>query len=311
MSAFGPVSLKLESYINPYYSLMEDFFSRLFPQDDGRGRQVVYSLTALFLLLCAVLASGQPVVVEPTYGLILWVAFGMLLPLAIVSIWRLLQKTVWKLFVMIFGELIDSLRGAVKGDNIKYLTSPSRPISRWFARGSADSKEAREAGHVCFGHTHIPEGPMNPDGELSSIQFLNPGSWARPPSTALVDWANGLRESKQQRLRWDEKQQEYMTLMRYYDRIDEYLVILFLALVALSQVWLRISSTVLLLSGVTLLIAEVLVVFSKSSYRRLPLDKPRSLAFIGKDGNGVPRQMVLSWNPDGEILTEIRQETSK
>lgn len=250
-------------------------------------------------------------VAEPTHGLILWVVFGVLLPLAIVGIWRLLQKTLWKLFVMIFGELIDSLRGAVKGDNIKYLTSPSRPISRWFARGGADSKKAREAGHVCFGHTHIPEGPINPEGELSSIQFLNPGSWVRPPSTTLVRWANRLRESKQQRLRWDEKQQEYMTLMRYYDRIDEYLVILFLALIVLSQVWPRISLTFLLLSGVTLLVAEVLVVFSKSSYRRLPLDKPRTLAFVGKDGNGVPRQMVLSWDPDRQILTQIRLEPNK
>jgi UDP-2,3-diacylglucosamine pyrophosphatase LpxH len=248
MSAFGSASLRIESYINPYHSMMESFFSRL---SWGRGRQILLALTGLFAVLLIVLFGGPSITgkLHDQAVLVLWMMLGLLLPLAIVNIWRLAQKTLWKLLVMIFGELMDSLRGAAAGDTIDYLTSPSRPISRWFAKHSEGSADARKSSLVCFGHTHIPEGPQPPkDQQLSGITFLNTGSWARPPSVRLRGYADKIR-----------------AYTRLYDRLDEYVVLLFPFVVALFA-WLGFALSVLTFFGAALFLAEVAVVLGKSSY---------------------------------------------
>mgnify|MGYP001057386414 CR=1 FL=1 len=285
MSAFGPASLKLESYVNPYYSMMESFFSRF---SRGRGRQVLLSATALFLVLGMVLAIGQPVLSKlPGQAMLaLWILFGVLLPVGIVTIWRLTQKMLWKTLVMILGDKINILRGAVRGDTIEYLTAPSRPISRWFKGNREGSAEARMARYVCFGHTHIPEGPSpGKDKNLYDVKFLNTGSWVRPPSKRWRDYAEKIR-----------------IYTRPYDKIDEYLVIIFAVLTTLSYLGFAISPLLLLL-GMALLLVEPVVVFGKSSFRRIPGVGLRSLAFIGKDVNGVWRAMPLCWDPGRRVLS--------
>jgi UDP-2,3-diacylglucosamine pyrophosphatase LpxH len=288
MSAFGLTSLRIESYINPFYSTMESFLSRFFHE---YGRPILQGLAIFDIALGLLITLGQTLTnqLPPRATPLFWLLFGLFLPLAIVTLWRTLQKTVWKFFVMVFGEVVKSLRGAVRGDTIKYLTSPSKPISRWFTGSEEAVEQARNTHFVCYGHTHIPGGPKaGTDGKLHDITFLNTGSWVKPPTEQRLNTATKIRG-----------------LTKAYDKIDEYLFVLFLALVVLAIVPFRIPALFLSPFIVVFTVLEVLVVFGKSSYRRLGLQGRglRSLAFIGKDTQGVPRTELLYWDPQKRTLT--------
>ncbi len=286
MSAFGPTALKLETYINPYYTMMEGFFSRF---TIGHGRHFLAGLTLSFVILGLLFSFGQILLTKLSSQLMqfLWSMFGLLFPVGFVTIWRVAQKKVWKFFTMIFGELINSLRGAARGDTIEYLTSPSKPISRWFEKKSEQSKQAKEAGFVVFGHTHIPEGPMPGDAEsLTGIEFLNTGSWMKHPSKAKFTLADKAR-----------------TYTRLIDKFDEYLLIVIAAMTTLTLFTQVIPLLPVLIAGVIMLTIEVAVVLGKSSYRRLPNAGLRSLAFIGKDTMGAHRVMLLYWDPTKMALS--------
>jgi len=292
-SWFGPLPLKIESYVNPYCTILEGFLSRLFW---GHGRHILYALAVLFLGLCALFFSsyGTPILRSLTseHILFLWMLIGLLVPAAIVTIWRFLQKALWKLLVLIFQDLIKSLTGAVRGDTIKYLTSRSRPISRWFSRGERGSDDARKAEFVCFGHTHIPEPPQcGEDESLREITFMNTGSWVRP-SKGWADFASTIRE-----------------YLRYYDWIDEYVVIGVVALIVLAPliIWfyprIAISPTLAMIFLALFALVEALVALGRSSYRRIPVDKVRSLVYIGKSPKEQWSAMLLYWDPQRRLLS--------
>ena len=286
MSAFGPLSVKIESFINPFYTMVENFFSRL---TKGRGREVLEFLTVLAIILGLINWLGQPILtrLSPVAKLSVWILFGLLLPIADVSGWRVGQKTLYKMFTLIFGDLINSLRGATRGDTIEYLTSPSRPIFRWFQRDSKQSEEAKEAGFVIFGHTHIPEGPLPGNSPiLHNVMFLNTGSWVRPPSQRSKDLSERLRE-----------------FTRPVDRFDEWILLLLVGLNLVAYFTLRALPTPVLIADVFFLSFEVMVAVGKSSYRRLPQAGSRSLAFIGRDVSGTFRTTLLYWNPATKRLS--------
>jgi UDP-2,3-diacylglucosamine pyrophosphatase LpxH len=278
MSAFGPLSLKFESYIDPYYTLMESFLSRFCR---GNGANILKTVAVLFVVLGALLALDSW---PSSTAFALWMSFGLFLPSALVSIWRLLQKSLWKGISLVLGEVISRFRGAVRGDTVEYLTTPSKPISRCFEQGKEGSVEARRSGFVCFGHTHIPEGPMpGTDKRLSDMMFLNTGSWMRPSSRLLQTVAEKAR-----------------IYTRAYDKLDEFLVIP--SLVVLAYLGLTILPVPALVLALALLVVESVVALGKSSYRRIPGHGVRSLAFIGKDTNDVWRSTLLYWDPKtGEL----------
>jgi UDP-2,3-diacylglucosamine pyrophosphatase LpxH len=304
MSAFGPWSLKLESFIDPYYTLMESFLSQLTREN---GANTLKILTVLFVIVGALLGLGQPLLVSwPTSTvLVLWVLFGLLLPSAFVTIWRLVQKSLWKGISLILGDVINPLRGAVRGDTIDDLTKPSKPIWRWFEREKEKPVEqARKCGFVCFGHTHIPEGPMTrpmPDPSrttrlmpgtdgLSGVTFLNSGSWMCPPSG-----------------RWQNLADKAKKYTRGYDKVDEFLVIpfsiIFVLLVVLAYLGLIMLPIPVLVLAIALLIVESVVALGKSSYPSIPGHGVRSLAFIGKDANGEWRSTLLYWDSERRQLS--------
>jgi UDP-2,3-diacylglucosamine pyrophosphatase LpxH len=279
MSAFGSLNLKLESFVDPYYTLMEGFLSRLCR---GKGTNILKILTALFVVIVALLALDSW---PASTALALWMSFGLLLPSAVVCIWRLLQKSLWKGISLMLGEVINRFRGADRGDTIEYLTTPSKPISRWFEQGKEESVEARESGFVCFGHSHIPEGPMpGTDRRLSDMIFLNTGSWMRPSSRMLQAVAEKAR-----------------IYTRAFDKVDEFLIIPFL--VVLAYLGLAILQIPALVLALALMVAESVVALGKSSYRRIPGRGVRSLAFIGKDTNNVWRSILLYWDPETAQLS--------
>ncbi len=297
MSAFGTLSLKVESFFNPYYCLMENFFSRSRRAQQnggtqGRGANVLKLLTVFDVVVGLAFLFGQRVLPTLPGQVIsaLWVLFWLLFPLAFVTAWRLGQKALWKGISLILGEAIKGIRGAVRGDTIAYLTAPSMPISRWFEQNKEGAEEARKAGFVCFGHTHIPEGPLagtdlkDIDERLRGITFLNTGSWMHPPSSQQAGYAHKAR-----------------SYTSWFDKWDEYVAfpfsLIFIGLASLSYLGVERFPLPILLPAVILSVAEILVAFGKSSYGRLPGRGLRSLAFIGKDANGIRRSVLLYWDP--------------
>lgn len=284
MSAFGRLSLVFESFINPYYSIVEWFFSRL---PTGHGKQVTIILSGLAIVLGLLLGFGRQLfaVLPAGVDFYLTIVFGVLLVLGFVTLWRLFQKSVWKAFTMIFGEALDSLRGAARGDTIEYLTSPSRPISRWFEKAEL-AKEARESGFVCFGHTHIPEGPMQGQDKLQDITFLNTGSWVKPPRQKLRQAAETARK-----------------ITKPFDGLDEYVFILSFLVSSFLYFTHRISAYLALIIIMAFSVLEIVVVFGKSSYRRIEQSNLRSLAYIGKEVKADQPISLLYWNPRDKVLT--------
>lgn len=294
MSAFGHISLAFESLINPYYSIIEWFLSRV---SGGRGKQLTTVLTVVTVLLGFLLAF------EPEQiGLVLrqanlyvwfWWIFGLLFGLGFVTAWRLFQKSVWKFLSMIFGETFDSIRGATRGDTIEYLTKASKPISRWF-KESKLAKEARGSGLVCFGHTHIPEGPQHGKDEgLKDIVFLNTGSWVKPPLQRLRRSAEIARK-----------------ITRPYDGLDQYVYALSVLIVGISLTfpqWVSVYAAMALFTVSSLI--EIFVVLGKSSYRRIEKTQVRSLAFIGKEIKSDPPAVLLYWDPRTEVLSTFPPDT--
>jgi len=290
MSAFGQSSLKLESYVNPFYTVMETFFSRF---TGGNGRYVLALLTVASVVLGLLFWVGQALLTNlpSLVTQSLWLFFGLLLPVGFVTVWRVGQKTLWKFLTMIFGELMNSLRGAARGDTIEYLTSASKPISRWFEKPSEQSEQAKAAEFVVFGHTHIPEGPTRGSSEtLHGTTFLNTGSWMRPPS--------------KNRLNLSERARRYT---RSFDRLDEYALVVLSALTVAASLGVAIPLLPVLTADLIMLPIEILVVLGKSSYRRLPKAGVRSLAFIGNDATGVFRTILLYWNPAKRTLSTSPQ----
>jgi len=282
MSFFGPTSLKIESYVNPFYTVMEGFLSKF---TRGHGKLVLHLLSMATIVLGLLIALGLP-----TQTLLaLCSLFGLLLPVGFVTIWRVAQKRLWKFFILIFGELINSLRGATRGDTIEYLTSCSRPIFRWFESGSTQSKQAKETRYLVFGHTHIPDGPRRGSAaELREIRFLNTGSWMRPTSRSKLKLSEWVRR-----------------YTRPIDRFDEGIVIILAVLTVLASLSVRILFLPVLIADAIMVPVEILVALGKSSYRRLPQAGFRSLAFIGKDASGVFRKRILYWNPATRTLSTI------
>jgi hypothetical protein len=213
--------------------------------------------------------------------------FGLLLPISVATCWRWAQKTIFKGIALVFGEMYNRIRGAARGDTIGYLTGHSRPIYTWFEDGKKGSSEAKNAGFVCFGHTHIPDGPARgTDEKLKGIKFLNTGSWMRPPSQTKQALANASR-----------------SYTEWYDKWDQWAVIAYLVAAGavlpshLATLWVAVG-------GAILLVVETLVVVGKSSYRRLPGHGVRSLAFIGRDTSGTRREVLLYWDPrTNKLLT--------
>lgn len=284
MSAFGRLSLAFESFINPYYSIVEWFLSRL---PTAHGKQVTIILSGFAIALGLLLSLGRQLLAPLPAGVdfYLTIVFGVLLVLGFVTLWRLFQKSVWKAFTMIFGEALDSLRGAARGDTIEYLTSTSKPISRWFEKSKL-SKEARESGLVCFGHTHIPEGPMRGQGDLQDITFLNTGSWVKPPRQDLRRSAEIARE-----------------ITRPYDGLDEYAFILSVLVASFLFFTQRISVYLSLSIIIFFSALEIVVVLGKSSYRRIEQSRVRSVAYIGKEVKADPPVTLLYWDPRDKVLT--------
>ncbi len=264
MSAFGPISLRIESYMNPFYTMMEGFLSRF---TKGHGKDVLGLLTVFWGVLCLFFLFGYSSISSLSSQAIqsLWLIFGLLFPVGFVTAWRVGQKRLWKFFTMIFGEIIGFLRGAARGDTIEYLTSTSKPIARWFK--SDQSEQAKQAGTVVFGHTHIPEGPMRGSSEpLRGIIFLNTGSWMRPPTRDKFDVSERARR-----------------YTRFFDRFDEYVLILLAAITSVAMLGVTILLLPILIADLVMVPFETLVLLGKSSHRRLPNAGLRSLAFIGKD----------------------------
>jgi UDP-2,3-diacylglucosamine pyrophosphatase LpxH len=317
MPAFGSLSLKIESIINPYYTLMQSFLSHPF----RKGPEVIWAVTVLFFLISGALVFGQSALASwPTSILALFILFGLLLPLALVTAWRLLQKSLWRGLTLIVGDAFNRLRGAHRGDDIDYLTKPTRPISRWFERNKERLFEAGRPELICFGHTHIPEGPKygndvfcyahagtyqapKPgDDRCSEVRFLNPGSWMLPP-----DRRNARRA------RWPKAMAGWAPVIKRstYEKLNLVLVMLLTAFLALSVVFAFRGSTSLLIlflpPAVALLVFEVFVALGKSSYRKIPERKVgvRSLAFIGQDTKGAWRETLLYWNQiTGELSSD-------
>lgn len=284
-SAFGSLSLKIESSIDPFYSLAEYFASKLV----GKGRAALLLLTALWFVLGITLATGRAEVLPvPECDLILF-CFGLLFLPSIFTCWRWAQKTLFKGITLIFGEAYNRLQGATRGDTIDYLTGHSRPIYNWFVDEKQGSSEAKNAGFVCFGHTHIPDGPTRgTDEKLKDISFLNTGSWMRPPSETKRTLAKKLRSATKR-----------------YDKWDEYVVIAyFLGGLVFTAVW-RAAALWIVAIGALLLVLETLVAVGKSSYLRLPGRGVRSIAFIGRDSSGTQREVLLYWDPKAKQLQEL------
>ena len=285
MSAFGSTSLKIESYVNPYYSIIESFFSRF---TRGHGRAIMLALTFAFLGGIGLIGLAGFSIIKLSIPIWLVFLLGLLLPVGVASTWRSVQKPLWRFIMRIFDDQFKFLRGALRGDTIQYLTSDSKPIARWFAGDDKGQSEAKQAGFVCFGHTHIPEGPsQGTDGSLKNITFLNTGSWVRPPRRGLQSLAGKARD-----------------ITRRYDKIDHWLLLVLIAagivLFELPQV---LSGLFPLAAIVALLSGEIVVVFGKSSYRRLPSAGVRSLAFIGVDLAGTWRSELLYWDPKRKVLS--------
>jgi UDP-2,3-diacylglucosamine pyrophosphatase LpxH len=289
MSAFGRFSLAFESFINPYYSIVQWFFSRL---ASGHGKQVTIILTGFAITLALLLTLGRQLLAPMPGGtdFYLSIVLGVLLVVGFVTLWRLFQKSVWKAVTMIFGEKWNSIRGAVRGDTIEYLTARSRPISRWFEKATL-SKEARESGLVCFGHTHIPEGPMKGQDELKDIMFVNTGSWVKPPQQDLRRAAEIARR-----------------ITRPYDVLDEYVFILSVLVASFLFFTQRVSVYLAITIIIILSALEIVVVLGKSSYRRIERSRVRSLAYIGKEVKADPPVTLLYWDPRDEVLTIVPPE---
>lgn len=187
----------------------------------------------------------------------------------------------------VFGDSINSLRGAVRGDTIEYLTSNSKPISRWFEGRGKVQTEAMQSRFVCFGHTHIPERPTQGQAaSLNEVTFLNTGSWVRPPTRQAQKYADIAR-----------------VITKNFDKVDQYLVIAAIFLGIVSSLAFSVSTVFLWIVGGIFVSLEGLVAFGKSSYRRLPDAGVRSLAFIGTDLSGVWRATLLYWDPFNPSLS--------
>jgi hypothetical protein len=232
--------------------------------------------------------SGK-VAVLPFPEYVIWIFFGLLLPICVATCWRWAQKTIFKGIALVFGETYNRIRGAARGDTISYLTGHSGPIYSWFedAKKGSGSSEAKNAGFVCFGHTHIPDGPMKgTDEKLKDITFLNTGSWMHPISAKKQKWANASR-----------------SYTKWYDRWDQWVVI---AYVVASLLALALAHGSVLfwvaICGAILFVVESFVAIGKSSYRRLAEYRVRSLAFIGKDASGIRREVLLYWDPQTNKL---------
>ena len=284
MSAFGSTSLKIESYVNPYYSIIQSFFSR-FTHD--RGREIMLALTSAFLGILVIIGLGDFSAVK--FSIPIWLIFflGLLLPVGAVTAWRLVQKPLWRFIVRIFDDHLKFLRGSLRGDTIDYLTGDSKPITRWFTGHDRGQSEAKRAGFVCFGHTHIPEGPSQGiDESLKSITFLNTGSWVRPPPRQLQSYANKARG-----------------ITRRFDKIDQWLLIVLIVAGIFLFKFALVPWGLFLLVAIVALSVEIVVVFGKSSYNRLPSSGIRSLAFIGLDLEGTWRSKLLYWDSTRRALS--------